>query len=90
VNDGEYVKILDRAMGIVGGFGPGFLVVSVGADTFGGDPLGDFDLSSEAFTHIGRRIAQAGLPTLFVQEGGYNVEMMGACVANLLEGFEKM
>lgn len=89
VDDGEYLKVLDRAMGVVEGFSPGFLVVSAGVDTFQDDPLGDFDLSAEAFTQIGRRIAQAGLPTLFVQEGGYHVGMVGTCVVNLLEGFEK-
>lgn len=88
VREAAYLATLDRAMGVVGAFGPRFLVVSAGVDTFQGDPLGDFDLSTDAFMRVGGRIAQARLPTLFVQEGGYNVGEMGTCVANLLEGFE--
>ncbi len=88
VGDGEYLEVLGRAMEIVRGFAPGFLVVSLGVDTFRDDPLGDFDLSAEAFCRMGERLAQARLPTLLVQEGGYNVERMGACVANVLEGFQ--
>ena len=88
-DEAAYLATLGRAMEVIGRFGPRFLVVSAGVDTFQGDPLGDFDLSAEAFLRVGEGIAQARLPTLFVQEGGYNVAEMGACVANLLEGFEK-
>lgn len=28
-----------------------------------------------------------GFPTLFVMEGGYDVQGMGTCVVNLLNGF---
>ncbi|MSS73645.1 MAG: histone deacetylase family protein [Candidatus Latescibacteria bacterium] len=87
--EGRYLGVLDRAMEGIAGFGPGFLVISAGVDTFRDDPLGDFDLPLDAFSRIGGRLAGARLPTLFVQEGGYNVGMMGKCVANLLEGFEK-
>ena len=37
----------------------------------------------------GRVIAGAGLPTVFVQEGGYNVEAAGEIVANLFKGMEE-
>jgi acetoin utilization deacetylase AcuC-like enzyme len=87
VDEGQYLEVLEQAMEMVQKFAPGFLVVSAGVDTFREDPLGDFDLPLDAFSRIGERLSQARLPTLLVQEGGYNVAMIGKCVANLLEGF---
>ena len=34
-------------------------------------------------------MAALGLPTLLVQEGGYNLACIGAAVLNLLRAFEK-
>lgn len=88
VGERGYLAALDRGLAAVGAFGPAFLVVSLGVDIYRGDPLGDFDLGLEAFSKVGRRIGEMGLPTLFVQEGGYDLETVGACVWNTLEGFE--
>ncbi|WLI88972.1 histone deacetylase family protein [Massilia sp. R2A-15] len=64
------------------------LVVSLGVDTFAGDPLSHFSLTSADFLRIGERIAHLGLPTVFVLEGGYAVAEIGINVVNVLEGFE--
>jgi acetoin utilization deacetylase AcuC-like enzyme len=37
---------------------------------------------------LGGRLADLGLPTLFVMEGGYAVEAIGTNVAGVLRGFE--
>ena len=58
----------------------------VGFDTFGGDPIGDFALTSAAYSAIGRRIAVLGIPTLVVQEGGYAVAELGENLVGLLGG----
>ncbi len=36
---------------------------------------------------MGEAIAALKLPTLFVFEGGYNVEQLGVNTVNVLEGF---
>ena len=87
-DEGQYLAVLDLTMDIIQQFAPGFLVVSLGADTFQEDPLGDFDLLLESFSRIGKLLAQSLLPTLLIQEGGYNVEKMGGCVGNILEAFK--
>jgi len=87
VDEGQYLKVLDQAIELIQKFSPGFLVVSLGVDTFYDDRLGDFDLSLESFYHIGERIAQIQLPTLLVQEGGYNLQNLGKCVLNMLLAF---
>ncbi len=89
VDEARYLEVLDRALDAVHAFGPAFFVVSLGVDTYQGDPLGDFGLSLEAFTHIGERLGQMGLPTLLAQEGGYDLETVGTCVGNVLQAFDR-
>ncbi|KAJ3304028.1 hypothetical protein HDV03_003142 [Kappamyces sp. JEL0829] len=69
-------------------YAPDYLVVSLGVDTFKGDPVGMFGLSMECFPKIGGLIKTIGVPTLFVFEGGYAVDELGDNVCNVLSGFE--
>ena len=64
------------------------LVVSLGLDTFAGDPISTFSLTTEDFLALGRRLAGLGLPTAFVLEGGYAAAELGANAADVLEAFE--
>ena len=69
-------------------FGADALVVSLGVDTFAGDPLSRFALQSADYLKIGERLAYLNLPTAFIFEGGYAVKELGVNVVNVLEGFE--
>ena len=64
------------------------LVVSLGLDTYAGDPISKFALASEDFVHVGTRVSRLGLPTVFVLEGGYARGELGLHAANVLDGFE--
>lgn len=44
----------------------------------------------ERFRRIGGAIARLGLPTVFVQEGGYLSEILGANLTAVLAGFEEV
>ncbi|MEL7542549.1 MAG: histone deacetylase family protein [Pseudomonadota bacterium] len=66
---------------------PDALVISLGVDTFEKDPISFFKLTSDDFTTYGGWLADAGLPTLFVMEGGYAVEEVGINTVNVLNGF---
>lgn len=68
-------------------FAPDVLVVSLGVDTYHGDPISQFRLRTADYPVIGGGIAGLGLPTLFVMEGGYAVEAIGENVAGVLAGF---
>jgi acetoin utilization deacetylase AcuC-like enzyme len=85
---GQWFAALETACIKLAGFAPDALVVSLGVDTFGGDPLSKFTLQSADFLRIGERISYLGLPTAFVFEGGYAVAEIGINVVNVLEGFE--
>jgi acetoin utilization deacetylase AcuC-like enzyme len=84
----HWFAALETACLKLGAYAPDALVVSLGVDTFAGDPLSKFALQSSDFLRIGERIAYLGLPTAFVFEGGYAVAEIGINVVNVLEGFE--
>lgn len=69
-------------------FRPDALVVSLGVDTFAGDPISFFKLQSADFSRYGQMIGACRLPTLFVFEGGYAVADVGVNAVNVLTGFE--
>jgi len=84
----EYSKTLDAACEVVARFTADALVVSLGVDTFEGDPISPFALRGEDFPLIGERIAALRVPTVLVQEGGYAIAEIGANVVGVLTGFE--
>jgi acetoin utilization deacetylase AcuC-like enzyme len=63
------------------------LVISLGVDTFVGDPISKFQLDAPEYLRMGSQLADLGLPTLFVLEGGYAVQEIGENVAHVLQGF---
>jgi acetoin utilization deacetylase AcuC-like enzyme len=80
---------LRRGLDAIRHFDAQALVVSLGVDTFEGDPISGFQLRSEDYLMVGRDIALAGLPTVFVFEGGYAVGEVGVNTVNVLEGFSR-
>ncbi len=68
-------------------FGAQALVVSLGLDTFEGDPISGFKLRCDDYLRVGEDLAKAGLPSVLVLEGGYAVAELGVNTVNVLEGF---
>jgi len=83
-----YSEALQHACGQLRQYRPDLLVVSLGVDTYEGDPISHFRLASNDFFSIGAAIASIGVPTLFVMEGGYMVDEIGINAVNVLQGFE--
>ncbi|MBP7653331.1 histone deacetylase family protein [Candidatus Dependentiae bacterium] len=86
-SDKQYLSALNIALNKILKFNPGFLLVSLGVDTYENDPVGGFKLSKNVFQEIGQNIFQLNLPTLIIQEGGYNTSEIGLLVKNFLKGF---
>ncbi|MES2584247.1 MAG: histone deacetylase family protein [Pseudomonadota bacterium] len=78
---------LEHSLQAITRFGADALVVSLGMDTFEGDPISGFTLQSADYLAVGQRLAAAGLPTVLVFEGGYAVTEVGVNAVNVLEGF---
>ncbi len=86
VGDSRYLEALDDALKVVREFKPEALVVSLGLDIAKADPTGSWSLSADGLFEVGRRIGSQKLPTLMVQEGGYNIRSLGRNAASLLSG----
>jgi acetoin utilization deacetylase AcuC-like enzyme len=87
ITDPMYLAALCEAVEAIRAFAPRFLVVSLGLDTFTGDPVGGFALTTEGLAEAGQQIAGLGLPTVVVQEGGYLLEKLGTNAAAFLGAF---
>jgi acetoin utilization deacetylase AcuC-like enzyme len=84
----QWSRALDQALSGTSRFAADAVVVSLGVDTFKGDPISRFRLESEDFLRIGEKLASLNRPTLFVMEGGYAVAEIGINTVNVLQGFE--
>ena len=65
-------------------------MISLGLDTFEGDPISRFSLTPSDFSRLGEHLARLGLPTVFVLEGGYAAAELGSNAVNVLDGFEQV
>ncbi|WP_422930573.1 GNAT family N-acetyltransferase [Singulisphaera sp. PoT] len=86
VHDGRYLEALDEALAIVRKFKPEMLIVPVGLDIAKADPTGTWSLTPDGLFEVGYRIGAMKLPTLLVQEGGYNIRSLGRNAARMLTG----
>jgi acetoin utilization deacetylase AcuC-like enzyme len=76
--DGKrYREVLTEALRRIARFHPKFLVVALGLDTVKGDPTGSWLMNSRDLEANGRMIGLLLLPTMVVQEGGYNGRLLG-------------
>jgi acetoin utilization deacetylase AcuC-like enzyme/GNAT superfamily N-acetyltransferase len=86
VRDERYLEALDDAIARVRAFKPEALVVSLGLDIAKADPTGTWSVTPDGLHEIGRRIGALKLPTLLVQEGGYNIRSLGRNASRMLTG----
>jgi acetoin utilization deacetylase AcuC-like enzyme len=84
----DYLEATDRAIDAIGA-GPGSIVViSLGFDTYGLDPIGDFALTTDAYHEVGQRVAGLGRRLVILQEGGYHRPSLGENARAWLRGAE--
>jgi acetoin utilization deacetylase AcuC-like enzyme len=88
-DDETYLGALEHALDAVDDFGPAIVVVSLGLDTFGGDPICDLALTTDGFQQCGAAVAARGHPLVVLQEGGYAGEALGANAVAWLTGAER-
>lgn len=88
-NVDTWMQTLDQALDAIKRYGAELVIVSLGVDIFEGDPISAFTFQSADFITLGQRLAEAGLPTTFLMEGGYAVDEIGVNVVNVLKGFQQ-
>ncbi|MDH5420904.1 MAG: histone deacetylase family protein, partial [Acidimicrobiia bacterium] len=64
------------------------VVVSLGVDAAISDPESPLQITEAGFAKAGERVASLALPTVFIQEGGYDLATLGALVRATLDGFD--
>jgi acetoin utilization deacetylase AcuC-like enzyme len=86
--NGEYLDATNRAIEWIGEAAGTIVVVSLGFDTYGLDPIGDFALTTEVYHEVGRRVAALDRPLVILQEGGYHRPSLGENARAWLRGAE--
>jgi acetoin utilization deacetylase AcuC-like enzyme len=86
-NEG-YLEALDRGLDRIAAEPGSVVVVSLGFDTYGQDPIGDLALTTEAYHEVGRRTAALGRRLVVIQEGGYYLPALGENARTWLRGAE--
>ena len=87
--DDAWLAAIDALADAARRHGSEALVVPLGVDAAAGDPESPLRVTSAGFREAGRRLGALGLPTVLVQEGGYDLAAIGTLVRDVLEGFEE-
>ena len=90
VDGAAYSEVLDNALKQIIKFSPEYLVVAFGLDTSKADPNGSWSLNASDFESNGKAIGSLKLPTICVQEGGYNTRILGRNARYFFNGLWNM
>ena len=85
--DAAYLATLEQGVQAIRQFQPLFLIVSVGFDILTGDPAGGFKITLQGLAEISKQIAALHLPTILIQEGGYQIDELGKAAVAFLKAF---
>jgi acetoin utilization deacetylase AcuC-like enzyme len=85
--DAVWLAALANALVAVREFRPDALVVSLGFDASEHEPLNALSVTEDGFAHAGERIGGLRFPTAIIQEGGYNITLLGVLLERFLVGF---
>lgn len=87
--DDQWLEALATIAGAVRAHGSEALVVSLGVDAASDDPNSPLQVTAAGFREAGRLLGELRLPTVFVQEGGYDLGRFATMVCEVLHGFEE-
>jgi acetoin utilization deacetylase AcuC-like enzyme len=85
--DDVWLAALDSGLAAIRAFRPDALVVSLGFDASEHEPLNALAVTEDGFARAGERIGGLNVPTAIIQEGGYNVSLLGRLLTRFLSGF---
>jgi len=87
--DDEWLAAVSSLCVAAAAHGVAAIVVALGVDAAGGDPESPLDVSEAGFREAGRLLGGLGVPTVVVQEGGYDLAAIGGLVLATLQGIEQ-
>jgi acetoin utilization deacetylase AcuC-like enzyme len=86
VADCAHLAALGRALDWLAGRTDGLLVVGLGIDASGLDPICDFAPSTSVYQEVGRPVVATGNRLVILQASGYRVPRLGENVRRWLRG----
>lgn len=75
-SEADFFAYLGQACDAINLFQPDALVLALGFDIYRADPQAKVAVTTEGFARLGRDVAGLDLPTLVVQEGGYDLDSL--------------
>jgi acetoin utilization deacetylase AcuC-like enzyme len=87
--DGPWCAAVAQAVAAARSFRADALVVALGVDAAKADPESPLRVTADGLREAGRLLGGLGLPTVAVQEGGYDLAALGGLVLAALEGLEE-
>ncbi len=87
--DGLWLDAVADLAAWAGEGGARSLVVALGVDAAGSDPESPLEVTADGYRDAGRALGALGLPTVVIQEGGYDLETIGPLVLEALTGLEE-
>ncbi len=85
--DAEWLAAIGTGLTAIRNFGAEALVVSLGFDASEHEPLSFLRVTEDGFARAGGMIGAAGLPAPIIQEGGYNVDLLGRLLERFIGGW---
>ncbi len=85
--DPGWLEAVTQGVNAARDFGAEALVVSLGFDASKDEPLSALSVTADGFSRAGEAIGAVRLPTAIVQEGGYNVDVLGRLLERFIGGF---
>ena len=86
--DDGFIAAIETARKRIEQFDPEVLFIALGLDASESDPLRGLSVTTDGFKQTGKAIADFGLPTVFVQEGGYLSDVLSDNLAAVLSAAE--
>lgn len=82
----EFIEGIKTGIKTIKAFNADAVVVALGYDTHKDDPLSMVRVTTDAFKTAGEVIASLKTPIVVVQEGGYQISVIGDCLEQFLSG----
>jgi acetoin utilization deacetylase AcuC-like enzyme len=87
-NDQIFIESIKKFLDRIKDFRPDVIAISAGFDGCEGDPLLDLAFSKRGYHSCGKLIAQMGIRTFAVLEGGYHNQLK-ECIQSFISGFNQ-
>jgi acetoin utilization deacetylase AcuC-like enzyme len=88
--DETWLAAIDQGIAAAREFGAEALVVSLGFDASEHEPLGALQVTADGFARAGAAIGGMRLPSAIIQEGGYNLDLLGSLLERFLTGWGRV